>query len=502
MIKKISNNVINIFLVALCTITLIRAMTQLAKLQSILSIKKNLIFTLLVILCVSGYIFRRRIEKILNLLSSYYYLYLIIFILIITTLIIYQLNMIQALTGTMDLDPFYIYSLILNGPTDDNFYFSWYPNLLFLLNIENAIYRLLGKPSLYVFLKFLNYINMFLIDSGLILTYFTVKKQINRRYAFLTFLIGILLYGITPYIAIPYSDNWAFWICSLYVFLLSICISKKNNNFSKIVALLSIGIVSALLFKIKPSTAIVLIATMIICILFTLTKIKTLNTTIKKMSKIILLITIPFLITYSTCNYFANNNRLVRIEQNQSASALHFMAMGLHGNGEYWDEFNKKDQALSPSLRKSYEIKTIKNDIKDFKSLIGLSNFVINKQQHNSSLASWQRNTGPVSWSLVPKLKLHNKFQSMLRNIFTKNDFFYWNGYLIFIQAVWVIVIIGMILAYDNDSFFVQINKYTIVGGFIFLILFEGGVSRYMIQYLPFMMILSVFGFFNLKKEK
>ena len=90
----------------------------------------------------------------------------------------------------------------------------------------------------------------------------------------------------------------------------------------------------------------------------------------------------------------------------------------------------------------------------------------------------------------------------MLRNIFTKNDFFYWNGYLIFIQAVWVIVIIGMILAYDNDSFFVQINKYTIVGGFIFLILFEGGVSRYMIQYLPFIMILSVFGFFDLKKEK
>ena len=64
MIKKISNNVINIFLVALCTITLIGAMTQLAKLQSILSIEKNLIFTLLVILCVSGYIFRRRIEKI------------------------------------------------------------------------------------------------------------------------------------------------------------------------------------------------------------------------------------------------------------------------------------------------------------------------------------------------------------------------------------------------------------------------------------------------------
>ena len=34
------------------------------------------------------------------------------------------------------------------------------------------------------------------------------KEQIQN--AFFTFLVGIALFGITPYIAIPYSDNWAF----------------------------------------------------------------------------------------------------------------------------------------------------------------------------------------------------------------------------------------------------------------------------------------------------
>lgn len=51
MIKKLSNNVINIFLVTLCTITLIGAMTQLAKLQSILSIKKSNLYVASDIMC-------------------------------------------------------------------------------------------------------------------------------------------------------------------------------------------------------------------------------------------------------------------------------------------------------------------------------------------------------------------------------------------------------------------------------------------------------------------
>ncbi|MDK8117422.1 hypothetical protein QP705_09445 [Limosilactobacillus reuteri] len=501
--KKISNNIVNVFLITLCTITLIGSITQLSILQDILSIKLNIVYTLLVVLCVCGYIFRRRIKSGIKWIFHHSYCYLTVFLLVVCALVIYQLNLIQALTGSMDLDPAFIYNLILHKPTVGSFYFSWYPNLLFLLNVENGIYNLLGKPSLYVFLTSLSYINMFLIDSGLILLYFAVKKQSNKKYAFLTFLIGVVLYGITPYIVIPYSDNWAFWVCSLYLFLLSTIFSSNHKfNSNKVVLLVCLGVVNALLFQIKPSTAIALIATIIICLVIIIPRIKfsecDINRFIKKLVKVTLVLIIPFCLTYGICNYFANNNGLVKIEKGQAASPLHFMAMGLHGDGQYWEEFNNKDQALSPAKRKEYELKTIKKDITDFDSVADFSNFVINKQQHNSSLASWQRNTGPVSWTLSPKLKLHNKFQKKLRYIFTEQNFFQWNGYLIFSQLVWVISIIGMILSYSSKNYYVQIIKYTVVGGFLFLILFEGGVSRYMIQYLPFMLVLSSYGFFNI----
>lgn len=43
----------------------------------------------------------------------------------------------------------------------------------------------------------------------------------------------------------------------------------------------------------------------------------------------------------------------------------------------------------------------------------------------------------------------------------------------------------------------VQLLKYTVIGFFVFLLLFEGGRSRYIIQFLPFLLILSSIGVDN-----
>ena len=502
MIQKISNWIVNLFLIVLATISLIGAVGQLVAMQGMLSVKKNIIYTFLIILGVFIYIFWSKIKSIINRILLTKRVYFITFLAIWLMLIIYQLNMIESLTGTMDLDPAFLYNLILNKPTIGHFSYSWCPNLLLLLNLENAIYHILGNPSIYMYLKDLNYINMLLIDISLILIYFTVKKQINRKYAFFTFLVGIALFGITPYIAIPYSDNWAFWICSLYIFLLSTIYDNGRWNTSRPIVVVFLGIIGALFFKIKPSTAISLIATVLILLVISINKGKKLvssKTKVKHFIKALLLFIIPFSLTYSICNYYANNNGLVKIEKGQGASPLHFMAMGLHGDGQYWESFNNKDWSLPKSERKSYDIKIIKQDIRELNSLSSIGNFIITKQQHNSSLASWQRNTGPVSWNLSPKLKLKNNFQKELRKIFVKNNFFYWNGYLIFVQLVWVIVILLIILSYPIKDYFVQILKYTIVGGFLFLLLFEGGVSRYMIQYLPFIITLVPYGALAIK---
>ena len=286
--------------------------------------------------------------------------------------------MIQALTGIMEFDPAFIYSLILHKPIVGSSYFSWYPNLLLLLNIENVVYHLLDNPNIYFFLKSLNVINLFLIDAGLMLIFLTVKKQLNKKYAFITLLMAILIFGLTPYIAIPYSDNWAFFLMSLYIFLLSTMYDKRQFHFN-FISIICIGMDSALLYKIKPSTIIILIATIVVLFVIILNEGKQyLNLqNVKKQLLILLLFVMPFLLTISVCDYFADNNNLVKIEKNRSAGPLHFMAMGLHGDGGYWWDFNSKAESLSPKDRKDYEIMVIKEDIRDFRTLNNFADFLI-----------------------------------------------------------------------------------------------------------------------------
>jgi len=68
-------------------------------------------------------------------------------------------------------------------------------------------------------------------------------------------------------------------------------------------------------------------------------------------------------------------------------------------------------------------------------------------------------------------------------------------GYKFFPQIIWVVALIFMLFSTIGDSGeTLQFLKYTIVGGFVFLLLFEGGRSRYLIQFLPYLFTLSGLG--------
>jgi len=69
------------------------------------------------------------------------------------------------------------------------------------------------------------------------------------------------------------------------------------------------------------------------------------------------------------------------------------------------------------------------------------------------------------------------------------------SGYKFFPQIIWVVALLFIFLASIGDSVeTLQLLKYTIVGGFVFLLLFEGGRSRYLIQFLPYLFTLAGVG--------
>lgn len=95
--------------------------------------------------------------------------------------------------------------------------------------------------------------------------------------------------------------------------------------------------------------------------------------------------------------------------------------------------------------------------------------------------------------------------QRITRKIYLNNQSFVdinWNGWKIVNQLVWTLALVFMMVAMikaNNDSL---ILKLTILGGFVFLLLFEGGRSRYLIQFLPYLIALSSFGITQIQANK
>lgn len=57
-------------------------------------------------------------------------------------------------------------------------------------------------------------------------------------------------------------------------------------------------------------------------------------------------------------------------------------------------------------------------------------------------------------------------------------------------QFIWLIGLVILLLGFNDRRYFVQVLRLSLIGAFVFLLIFEGGRSRYMIQFLPAIIML------------
>ena len=150
----------------------------------------------------------------------------------------------------------------------------------------------------------------------------------------------------------------------------------------------------------------------------------------------------------------------------------------------------------SPQARKAYNNRLIKRRLKNF-GVAGYTKFLVLKQVNNTSDAGfgWGMDAGPGY--LMPfgeKTKLQNITRRLYLRKGTSSVDINWNGYKIINQIIWTIVLIAMIYAILRFKDNYLILKLTILGGLSFLLLFEGGRSRYLIQFLPYIFALASLG--------
>lgn len=483
------DRIVNAFYIPLLLIGIAGAINKLLiTFTTNLNNKDVFIFDIVIIICILIFKFRKRIpvRKISFLLSL--------------ILIIWQIYIVFTCSGISTWDP----GIILLTATEHfdkvwvniNQYFSTNPNTVPLLLFQHFIWILFNKPNLELFVNILGILNILLIDSSLIL----IKKSIQKMFESNTIsnistLFGIIIAGISPWMCIIYSDIFTFFLASAELFLLSLW--KNKNKSKKILLSFILGIIAIIDLLVKPSAIIFFIGIIVISI-FNLNKIN--------FNKNIFIYAFTFIFTFLSLGVgykiIQNNNSIVKINESEALPLSHFAAMGIQGNGGYSLKDVQFDNSIKdPKQRNMFAKKRWIKRYDDMGGFFGYEKFLVNKQSIN--LASGSMDWGHEGIFLTPFNQSKKIKSSLPRHLFTSVDGIahgYYPAFFVIIQSFWCLGLILMLAAVFDKNIATQLLKIIFIGFCMFLLLFESGRSRYLIQFLPFIFVLMGIGYNQCKQ--
>ena len=407
--------------------------------------------------------------------------------------VLWQIIIVLSLSGNTAWDP----SIIERAAAKHNYwvedYFSFYPNTLLLLFFEHFIYVIAGHPKLEILTIILNIINLLLLDTSLIILVISLKNTFSKKISIISAFFFWALIVISPLIAIPYSDIWALFLSSL-ILKIGYRVMRESNFRKKSYLCFGLGVVLALSYLMKPSLLVYIVA----WILMEIIEIINRKISKKNFAFLIILLILP-LTLIPVFNNVASHTSLVKIETGRNMTLTHYIAMGLAQGGGY----NEQDVLLNEKIknqnkRKQMNINLIKKRLQE-KQLSGYIKFLFNKQISNTSDGTFGwRNDGGGDGFLMPYSDNKNPLILKLQKIYVSDtsgrD---WSGNSLIVQSLWIVVLLCILATLPNSQIEIQLLKYIVVGGMLFLLLFEGGRSRYLIQFLPFITTLAGIGFMN-----
>lgn len=383
----------------------------------------------------------------------------------------------QALTNTKDVN--------LIG------YFSVNPNNLGLLLFQHWLATVFHSTTW----KFFDFVTVFFIDLSAILNLFSIAT-IDKNKVPTGLYIQSLWLATFANVIVPYTDNWVTPLVSLYI--LCYCIMAHSNlpKPFKFIAALVFGISLSASYFMKPSGIIPAIAIVIISIIDLLKKQKRQWWWLILLSLIVIGSTTT---AYYEMNHYIKNQTYIRSNSFRAKPMVHFINMGMTGKGGYdAKESFKMVILINKQDRIDYSVKSIKKHLAKM-GPVGYASFLFHKHGANTSDGAW-------GWlregDLVPMH--HMPAKHGMRNRIENFTYLYGNnvGDFRFIVQIWWCIWLGIILfAFRDDQTIVRVMRLSLIGAFIFLLIFEGGRTRYLIQFVPAFILLGTFGLEPTTKE-
>lgn len=361
-------------------------------------------------------------------------------------------------------------------------YFSHCTNNLPILLVQHFIYTIFHNEGWLL----LDVITLFLVDISAVLNVCTLAL-VNKKYVVRGVYVHLIWLALFPMIIVPYTDTWVLPLVSLTILMWALMVKKNINYVVKILCavIMSSAIVGA--YFIKPSAVITAIAIALVELIRVGFRGEIGKDTVKNLG-IIACLCVSFIGFFFMAKSTINNQKYVALEKDKAMPPIHFVAIGLIGNGGY----NPQDASDMYRAKDTNEIKEIsKRKIKERleqKGPLGYIRFLLHKQNMNTADGTFGWNAeGAFLDQQMPTKGVEKRIA----------EYIYPNGRRLhdfsFVAQVWWIVWLFILLfgcTSKNDRI-TWMTRLAIIGGMVFLLLFEGGRSRYLIQFLPSFLILA-----------
>ncbi|MCT0495487.1 TIGR03766 family XrtG-associated glycosyltransferase [Lactiplantibacillus plantarum] len=341
--------------------------------------------------------------------------------------------------------------------------------------------------------QFFDYVTLFFVDLSAAFNLMSVF--VVRRSA-----LGIAMYlhagwlAVFPSIIMPYTDAWGLPLVSFFMLCYFVMSQTKRPPLLRVAAAVGFGVSVTLTYFMKPSSIIPVIAIAIISFLARLRSRQGSQTTMIFVTVAMAILMLESAgLTYHYTNQAIQNQTYIKIDKSRSIPAIHFMAMGVYGSGGYSEKQAIQMAVLPTKAQKTaYSIKMLKRQLKKLGPW-GYLEFLVKKQRNNTA-------DGTFGWLKEGNFFRENQkpsnqgFSNWLKN------FIYLYGrhiadFRFVAQLWWLVLLVIIALGFGPRWQLIQLLRLAMIGGFIFLLLFEGGRSRYLIQYLPCLLLLGAFSF-------
>ena len=422
----------------------------------------------------------------------YRYWYLSILVLLIYQLVIILSNSVLVYGDTT--------AIIGNiRGLDASNYFSAFPNNLLYGLYVKGLYHLVGIKYLILIQEL---VNIFILDISIIVFAKAIDKNFERRVAATYFILSILLIGIHPQFLSTYSDYWSYFTATFVcITLIKITVGDvRLNDYISLAFFIGLG------YLIRPTIMIYVIAlasTLLFGMVLKFDKRMTV-----KVTKGLLAVAIGLVV--STCMMTAvKKTNILTFKNGYDKNLAYFFDLGLTSTGAAHAELpakaldiNSPDEVVEPLINQD-----IKERFRQYSLRQAVTKFKIAFQEGNlgwriedpMSVVKFQKNkvtSGFIDSRLGKKIRTYLFFQG---NNFANLDFF--------LQTMWIVIIFGIIyqlfsaIKGSNFSMIQFFLALSILGAFMYLMLFEAGRSRYLISFLPVLSLMSAFGYQTMGEE-